>query len=275
MLELPEAAVIAQQLNETIKNKRIMNVTVNKSPHKFAWFFGDPQEYHDILYNRILLNARNYSGLIEISTDSDLKLLFGDGVSLAYYNKKSDIPKKHQLDIEFEDETHIIAKVQMYGGIWAFREGQNENPYYKVAKEKPNPLSEGFSRDYFEQLVSSSSEKLSLKAFLATEQRIPGLGNGVLQDILFNAALHPKRKINSLSEGDKDKLFNSVKETLTKMTFEGGRDTERDLFDCSGGYITKLSKNTVNKPCTICGSLIKKESYMGGSIYLCEVCQKI
>ena len=82
---------------------------------------------------------------------------------------------------------------------------------------------------------------MSLKAFLATEQRIPGLGNGVLQDILFNAALHPKRKINSLSEGDKDKLFNSVKETLTKMTFEGGRDTERDLFDCSGGYITSYN----------------------------------
>lgn|GEM_PF-2077218 len=30
------------------------------------------------------------------------------------------------------------------------------------------------------------------KAFLATEQRIPGLGNGVLQDILWTARIHPK-----------------------------------------------------------------------------------
>jgi formamidopyrimidine-DNA glycosylase len=41
---------------------------------------------------------------------------------------------------------------------------------------------------------------LSAKAFLATEQRIPGLGNGVLQDILFTAGIHPKRKMAAISE---------------------------------------------------------------------------
>jgi formamidopyrimidine-DNA glycosylase len=58
------------------------------------------------------------------------------------------------------------------------------------------------------------------------------------------------------------------------MTEQGGRDTERDLFGCFGGYKTILSKNTVDTPCLVCGTVIKKEPFMGGSIYYCPGCQK-
>ncbi len=54
-----------------------------------------------------------------------------------------------------------------------------------------------------------------------------------------------------------------------------GRDTERDLFGNLGGYKTIMSKNTVDKPCPICNTTIKKEAYLGGSIYYCTSCQKL
>lgn len=57
------------------------------------------------------------------------------------------------------------------------------------------------------------------------------------------------------------------------MTIKGGRDTEKDLFGCSGGYMTKLSKKTVKEPCRICSGQIIKKAYLGGSIYYCEGCQ--
>jgi formamidopyrimidine-DNA glycosylase len=164
----------------------------------------------------------------------------------------------------------------MYGGMGAFLDGELDNPYYKVAKEKPSPLSTAFDKVYFDRIVSVPEvQKLSLKALLATEQRIPSLGNGVLQDILFNAKMHPKKKVNALAETDKDALYNSVKATLSAMASQGGRDTELDLFGRPGGYKTILCKNTVNKPCPVCGTIIKKEAYMGGSIYYCEKCQKL
>jgi len=97
---------------------------------------------------------------------------------------------------------------------------------------------------------------------------------GVLQDILYNARIHPKKKVKTLTDSDKDNLFNSIKATLAQMTIEGGRDTEKDLFGNFGGYKTKLSKKTVDTRCELCGSQIKKETYMGGSIYYCEECQK-
>jgi len=110
---------------------------------------------------------------------------------------------------------------------------------------------------------------------LATEQRIPGLGNGTLQDVLFNARLHPKKKANTLSGKDRQALFSSVKTTIATMASKGGRDTELNLFGHPGGYRTILCKNTVNKLCTLCGTTIKKETYMGGTIYYCEKCQRL
>jgi formamidopyrimidine-DNA glycosylase len=274
MLELPEAAVIAEQINDSVRGKKIRNVTTAASPHKFAWYFGDPQGYHELLSGRIIGKAVNYGGLVEIKSD-DVNILLGDGVSIRYYFDTEKLPEKHQLHVEFEDDSHLICSVQMYGGLWAFKKGQNENPYYLVAKEKVHPLSVEFSKDYFDKILSDNSDKLSLKAFLATEQRIPGLGNGVLQDILFNAGLHPKRKLKTLADREKGLLYDSIKSTIADMTFQGGRDTERDLFGCFGGYKTKLSKNTVDKPCDKCGTVIKKEAYMGGSIYYCGGCQSL
>jgi formamidopyrimidine-DNA glycosylase len=200
---------------------------------------------------------------------------FAEGVGLRFHDVNEKRPQKHQLLIEFEDESAISAVVQMYGGLWCFREGEFDNPYYLGSRVKPSPLSAEFNEAYFSGIINApGAEKLSAKAVLATEQRIPGLGNGVLQDILYNAGIHPKKKVSQLSETDKQKLFFSIKNTLAEMVFQGGRDTETDLLGCSGGYKTKLSKKTMDKPCPVCGMNIVKEAYMGGSIYYCTGCQK-
>ena len=272
MLELPEAAVIAQQINATVAGKRILNVTAAHSPHKFAWYYGDPQNYHALLAGKTIGSAAGYGGMVEIRVE-DAVLVLGDGVSPRFHNENERRPQKHQLMVEFEDFSALSASVQMYGGLWCFKEGEFDNKYYQIAKEKRSPLAKEFDRDYFDSLFDENAGKLSAKAFLATEQRIPGLGNGVLQDILFNAKIHPKEKIHALGETEKENLFHSVKSTLAEMTFQGGRDTERDLFGCFGGYKTRLSKHTVDKPCEICGTTIKKEAYLGGSIYYCSGCQ--
>ena len=273
MIELVEAKVLAEQVNKILIGKRIKNVIVEQSPHKFAFYHGDPQDYKVLLVGKTIQSAEAYGGQLEITADGSV-LLFGDGVNLLFHDKNEKRPLKHQLFVEFEDDTALSASVQMYGGLWCFREGEFDNPYYLIAKHKPNPLSDAFSREYFQGILDvAGMDKLSAKAFLATEQRIPGLGNGVLQDILFYAHIHPKRKIKSLSDTEKDKLFTSIKNTLADMISHGGRDTEKDLKGNYGGYQTKLSKNTLQEPCPVCGSSLQKEAYLGGSIYYCTGCQ--
>lgn len=54
-----------------------------------------------------------------------------------------------------------------------------------------------------------------------------------------------------------------------------GRDTEKDFLGNKGNYITKMSKTGIKNPCEKCDGNIKKEAYLGGSIYYCENCQKL
>lgn len=273
MLEISESNTIARQLNETIQGKIISYVEANHSPHSFAWYFDDPKGYDDLLSGKKIGTSYARSGMVEIEVE-ECRLLFSDGAAIRYYDTLQKVPRKHQLYIEFDDETALVTTIQMYGGLWAFHEGKNDNIYYQLAKQKPSPLTGVFDYEYFKSLLNEKERKLSAKAFLATEQRIPGLGNGVLQDILFHAEIHPKRKMKDVSEEEFRKLFESVKSVLAQMTEDGGRDTEKDLYGAYGKYMTYLSKKTYGLPCTRCGYEIRKASYLGGTIYFCEHCQK-
>jgi formamidopyrimidine-DNA glycosylase len=273
MIELPEATVIAQQITETLGHKRVARAVANASPHKFAWYTGDPAEYNDRLAGKVVGTAAGIAGMVEIHVGD---MLLAIGAPIRYHVEGEKRPKKHQLLLEFEDGTAISSSAQMWGGFFCFPAGEKGGfPDYEIAKMRPSPLSDAFDRAYFETLFDEGTSKLSAKAFLATEQRIPGLGNGVLQDILWTARIHPRRKMGELSERDVEGMFQAVRQVLAAMTAQGGRDTERDLFGRPGGYVTVLSKNTVDKPCPACGTAIRKESYLGGSIYYCAGCQEL
>jgi formamidopyrimidine-DNA glycosylase len=275
VIEIPEAAVYARQLNETVIGRRIVHAEAAHSPHKFTWYCGEPSLYPETLEGKTIEESYPLNGTLELRI-GDVYLALSEGANMTYLPKGSQVPQKHQLILELDDGSALVVSVQMYGGIMCFREGGNENPYYLVVREKPSPLTVDFSREYFSGIISSPEvQRLSAKAALTTGQRIPGLGNGVLQDILYHARIHPKCPLNTLIEIDQDVLFSSITHTLQLMADQGGRDTERDLFGNPGGYITCCSKNTVGRPCQKCGALIEKASYMGGSIYFCPVCQKL
>jgi formamidopyrimidine-DNA glycosylase len=273
MIELPEANVIAGQINHTLRGKRIQSIIANQSPHKFAWFSGDPGTYSDRLTGKTIEEAEAWGGQVEIQVE-DWRLVLS--TNIRYHPQGEKRPKKHQLVLEFEDGSALSASVQMWGALLCVREGEPLNFIeYEQAQIKPSPLSDAFDLEYFDSLFEEKAWKMSAKAFLATEQRIPGLGNGVLQDILWRAQIHPKRKMSDLSREDVVSLFYAIKKVLKEIVDSCGRDTERDLFGCPGGYLTILSKNTVGCPCPTCGTTIRKESFMGGSIYFCKECQQL
>ena len=212
MIELPEAITLAKQINRSIIGKQIINVIAKHSEHKFTWYFGNPEKYQEQLFDKKIENANGFGSFVEISANN-MRILYNAGVNLRLINDKNLLPNKHQLLIEFSDKTSLCASIRMYGGVGCFIENELDNEYYKIAKEKPSPLSNEFDKHYFNNLISNDDvQKLSVKAFLATEQRIPGLGNGVLQDILYNAKIHPKQKVLSLAEKQHSNLFNSIKQ---------------------------------------------------------------
>lgn len=272
MVEIPEAEILSNQLREAIIGLQVKNVIANNSPHKFAWFHGEPSEYPDRLIGKTVDKINTKASYIEICL-GNTKILLAEGISMRYFLKGEKLPKKHQLLIEFENDTTLTVSIRMYGGIWCYDNDEFQNTYFNRSEVVPSPLTDEFDYEYFKGLIGDDILNKSIKAFLATEQRIPGLGNGVLQDILFNARLHPKTKMSNLTDDDLKTLFDCIKHTLLEMVMQGGRDVEKDLFGCAGGYKTKLSQKTYKEPCKICGADIVKKAYMGGSIYYCEGCQ--
>jgi len=271
MIELPEAIVIAQQIEATLAGRRIAQAEAGRTPHKFAWYTGDPAEYNGRLAGKAVGAATNVGGLIAFEA-GDMEVCIGAPVR--YHAAGEPHPKKHQLLIAFEDGSAISSAAQMWGAFFCHPLGTSTTAYdIDHASTAPSPLSAAFDRAYFDALWDENTARLSVKAFLATEQRVPGLGNGVLQDILWTARLNPRRKMGELSPAQVDALFATFKSVLAQMAAQGGRDTERDLFWRAGGYATILCAATAGAPCPACGEAIQKEAYLGGSVYYCPACQ--
>ena len=270
MIEYPEALVLSRQLKQKCINQAILDVEVNAFPHKMAWFNAVPKDYKEILLGREFKDCIAYGSFVELRAE-DCHLVFHEGIQLRDVKAvPSDV--KHQLKLVFEDHI-LLASIKMYGGIYCFKDAF-DNVYRDRALSVPGLLDEGFDRAYWRTLIDQSSNKLSLKAFLATEQRIPGLGNGLVQDILFKAKLHPKRKLETLYELELEALFIVLKEQTQTIVDLGGWDTEL-LLDGEGGYPSIMSSKGFELPCPVCSGQKVKENYLGGSIYFCPQCQKL
>lgn len=273
MIELPEAAALAAQVRELLGGRTVVAAQAQHTPHKLTWYFGDPAGYAELLEGRVLTDARAWGGHLELALDDDVLVVLSDGAVPRLVAPGDPVPDRHQLRMDLDDGSTLVVTIAMYGGIQAFHDGENDNPYYLVAREATSPLTEAF--DASALLAADGAERLSAKALLATQQRVPGLGNGVLQDILWTAGVHPRRTVADLGDDARRALVTAVPAVLRRMTAEGGRDTERDLLGRPGGYATVLSRKTLELPCPRCGRSIAKEQYLGGAVYLCPACQPL
>lgn len=274
MIELPEALARAAELDKTIAGKKVAKVYPPSSPHKFCWFNGEPEAYDRQLRGREVHKAEGFGIFVELRFSGDFGLCFNDGVNVRLLEPSAGLPEKYQLRIDFTDGWALIFTVAMYGGILCY-EHTCDNEYYVLSKERLSPLADEFDEDHFRGLLAGAKPGISAKAFLAAEQRIPGLGNGVLQDILFRAGIHPEKKTGKLTAEETERLFRSVKGVLAEMSRLGGRDTEKDIWGSPGKYPTVMSKNTYRAPCPICKGEIVKTTYLGGSVYYCPRCQPL
>lgn len=272
MLEFPEVQTLSAQLQKEIAGKTVAAVLPPNKPHKFCWYQGDPERYEAQIKGRGVVTAQGFGIFCAIDFEGGRQLCVNDGVNVRL-TLSSALPKAYQLAVLFEDGAALAFTVAMYGGV-ILHAGDYDDAYYRKSLNAVSPLSPDFPA-YYERALSACKQSLSLKAFLATEQRFAGIGNGVLQDILFRAGMNPKRKLATLTDAQKEKLMHSAVEVVGEMTAAGGRDTEKDLYGAYGGYRTRMSKNTYSSGCPACGGPITKEAYLGGSVYYCPKCQPL
>lgn len=203
-------------------------------------------------------------------------MLFGEcGGKMLYHVPGSEVPKKYHLCITFEDGSFFTLMTQMWGAMELYEKGQELNRQY-IRGMKPTPAEPEFTLDYFRALIDTLAvgKKQSVKGLLTQGQTIPGLGNAIAQDIMFQARLHPKHPIDDLSSDQRRALYQAILDTVEAVIKKGGRYDELDLYGNSGKYIRLMDKNTFDTPCPECGEPIRQMQYLGGTCYFCPSCQR-
>lgn len=99
------------------------------------------------------------------------------------------------------------------------------------------------------------------------QKLIAGIGNLYADEILFQVKIHPATKVNELSEKDKLKIYNKIKEVLEvvkKVREEGQKLPE--------SYITTVRKKDADCPRN--NGKIQQIKVSGRTTYFCPICQQ-
>ncbi len=275
MFELPEVLTLARQMNETLEGKVIVSGSLGNSPHKFVWYNRTHEEFAAIVPGKVVGEARARGRWLLVSLEPGYVLVLGElGGKMLYHQRFGQAPAKYHLLMSFDDGSALSLMTQMWGAMELYEKGQEEGRQY-IRDMRPVPGDPTFTSDYFSSLVDDliHGEKRSVKGLLTQDQLIPGLGNAIAQDIMFSARLHPRRPLASLDAEECDHLYRCIIDTVASVTELGGRYDEVDLFGRPGGYQRIMDRNAVARPCPVCGQMVLKLQYLGGSCYVCPGCQ--
>jgi formamidopyrimidine-DNA glycosylase len=276
MFELPEYAILARQMNDTLPGKIIKQGNLGNSPHKFVWYNRSHEEFARLTCGKRVGTAQVKGRWLFLPLEPGYVLLLGEcGGKILYHPAGAKVPKKYHLFITFADDSFLTVTTQMWGALELYEEGtENEREYVKGMR--PTPRDSAFTLVYFNGLIDEivAGKKRSAKGLLTQEQLIPGLGNAIAQDILFRARLHPRHPLNDLNQDQRQILYQAIQETVQNVIDQGGRYDEYDLFGRKGGYVRLMDSKAAGGPCPECGTTIEKMQYLGGACYFCPQCQE-
>ncbi len=276
MFELPEFITLAGQMNDVLKGKTVQRGQLGNSPQKFLWYNRSHEEFDLLTKGKTAGEARAKGKWLFLPLEPGYVLVLGEcGGKVLYHNSGSKVPKKYHLYVTFEDDSFLTATTQMWGAMELYEKGEEQKRQY-IMGMKTTPIEPEFTFTYFNTLLDdlTNGKKRSAKSLLTQDQIIPGLGNAIAQDILFRAHLHPRHAIADLNTDQRHTLYSAIVDTVGEVTEMGGRYDEYDLYNNPGGYIRKMDKNAVGRPCPECGAEIEKIQYLGGTCYFCPNCQQ-
>jgi len=264
MIELPEAVVLARQMAQELSGKVIATAIRGSVPHKFAFYSGEPEWYAQTLKGKAVGATGVLGGMVLIAAEPGYNVVLGCGGERILYHPSADqAPAKHHFLLTFTDGSALSVVVSGWGtALLLDQRTQAEHPFLRDAQDRLTPVGDAFTWERFEALFADlpTGDARAVKFFLISRPGLSGMGNGYLQDILFRAHIHPRRRAVDLSEAEREALYRATVETYAQAIAADGRDTERDLYDRPGRYVPILDKRANGRPCPRCGTAIEKIS---------------
>jgi formamidopyrimidine-DNA glycosylase len=277
-VELPEANILADQMNKALSGKKVVSHDIKDSEKlQRIGFMNKDLTAYDILDRKIILGAESRRNTINLRLSGDANLIISPeyGGRIQYHAKGDNLPN-HHLKLEFNDGSALTIRLTSMGVVSANRSENLEKCYtYRRDFMGPSsPDSSEFTFEYFRDRFSSQNR--ALKSLLVGKDAVMvGFSNSAFQDVIYRAGLHPKRKANSLTKKEVRGLYDAIKNLVNERLSLGGKDKWTDLHGRKGRYTPKMGPNLKNQSCPRCGKAVEKIAHGGGQVYLCPECQKL
>ena len=142
----------------------------------------------------------------------------------------------------------------------------------------PEPLGEKFKEDGAKYLQETlSSRRAQIKPLLLDQKIVSGIGNIYVDEILYDARLHPRRKANTLSGEEWKRLQAAIRKNLADGVAHRGTTVRlyKDVLGRPGehqNYLRVFEKH--GKPCPACEGNIVREKVGGRPTHFCPSCQR-
>jgi formamidopyrimidine-DNA glycosylase len=271
--ELPEACNVARQMEAVLSGKYLLEISM--SPVCASLIRQGFINLADYYLAGKKVGAVFWRGKwIFTKLDSELYFLIAleSGGKILYHHFGDEAPSKFHVRMEFEGGSVLTIWILGWGFAKAAWEQELDGLAYpgKLGLSPLNP--QEFTYRAFAAILERNAGK-TLKAVLMDQRQVAGIGNGYNQEILYLARLHPKRKAGSLTEIERQKLYQVLVNTLQQAVQQRGSDREVDLYGVPGGYHRLMGEQMKGKPCPVCATRIEKINVAGGSVYICPVCQ--
>lgn len=275
-IELPEARIIAKQLDQVLKNKTITNYDVKDVDNlvRIGFINKDLKELEDIVSKKVeLVVSRGNTVRVKLNDSMNLLIAPEYGGIVSYFSNDEKRSNYH-LKVSFQDDSILTIRITSMGLIYAIHDSDLSTSYmYKrdfLTGISPDDTS--FTWDWFKTYIGTKNKQLK-PLLVGKDSEIVGVSNATFQDVLYRSGIHPKKKASELSEKQIKSLFDSIKLVLDERLEKGGKVEFTDVYGKSGNYIAPMGPNMKDSSCPKCGTAIQKISHGGGHVYLCPVCQ--
>ncbi|HET7477926.1 MAG TPA: bifunctional DNA-formamidopyrimidine glycosylase/DNA-(apurinic or apyrimidinic site) lyase [Rubrobacteraceae bacterium] len=138
----------------------------------------------------------------------------------------------------------------------------------------PEPFGDEFSPEYLRGKLGS--RRVQIKPALLDQKVVSGIGNIYVDEILYDARLHPRRKTNTLAAAEWAALYEAIKKNLAAGIEHRGTTVRlyRDVLDRPGQHQNHLRVfEKHGKPCPGCEGTVVREKVGGRPTHFCPACQ--
>ena len=281
MPELPEVETTRRGIEPACLGQTITKVVIRQRSLRWPVPKGVEQKLKGAIFQKVGRRAKYLLLDIKRNTlrNNQATLIVHLGMTGTFRVLEQDTPaEKHDhIDILLDNNTLLrFRDPRRFGAFILTTEPSQQHPLLKNLGIEP-VLFGHTADDVAEHLYTQSRKrKISIKTFLMDQKIITGVGNIYACESLFLSGIHPKRACNKISKQRYLSLAKAIISTLTTSIKQGGT-TLQDFRNSEGkpGYFQQqlLVYGRENKPCTECGTSIKKIIQNQRSTWYCPHCQ--